>query len=128
MFLFLLIYVCSQIPCLGPHAIPDVPRHSVPVDALHVQPHHSSDHHAKQNFSHEPSMSFILPPGDYFQQIDPVAPLSNKDLVRLLIHRSDVESEENVKYERELTNDKVKLILIHLNERFDAVNDEINKR
>ena len=73
-------------------------------------------------------MSGILPPGDYFQQIDPVAPLSNEDLVRLIMHRCDVKSEDNVKYERELTNDKVKMILIHLNERFDAVNDEIRNR
>ena len=122
MFLFLLVYVCSQILCVGPHAIPDAPRHGVLVDALHVQPHHSRDLLAKQ-ISHEPNMSGILPPDDYFQQIDPVAPLSNEDLVRLLMHRC-----ENVKYERELTNDKVKMILIHLNERFDAVNNEIRNR
>ena len=117
MFLFLLVYVCSQILCLDPNAIPDVPRHGVPVDALHVQPYHSRDLLARL-ISHAPNMSGILPPGDYFQQIDPIAPLSNEDLVRLLMHRCDVKSEENVKYERELTNDKVKMVLIHLNERF----------
>ena len=107
MFLFLLIYVCPQILYLGPHTIPDVPRPGVPVDALHVQPHHSHDLLAKQ-ISHEPNMSVILPAGDYFQQLHPVAPLSDEDLVRLLMHRCDAKSEDNVKYERELTNDKLK--------------------
>jgi hypothetical protein len=120
MFLFLLVYVCSQTFCLAPHPIP-----SVPVDALHATPHHSHHLRAEQVFSQNPNMSGILPPDDYFHQMDPTAPLSNEDLVRLLMQRCDVKSEDNVKYERELTNEKVKMVLIHLNERFDAVNDDI---
>jgi hypothetical protein len=49
--------------------------------------------------------------GSRSQKIDPKAPLSSEDLVRLLINYCNNKSDENVLIEREHTNDKLKKVI-----------------
>ena len=58
---------------------------------------------------------------------DPSKPLSSEDLVRLLLDSCDLKIRESVIYERELTNDKIKLLINDYNKRFDTMTDDFSR-
>ena len=72
------------------------------------------------------------------QQIDPKAPLSAEDLVKLLMQYCNdrvgenvkdcsEKLEENVKHERNFTDDKLKTLAYHVNKRLNTLDDGIIK-
>ena len=58
---------------------------------------------------------------------DPKAPLSMENFLNLLLNQCDLKIQNNNIIERDLTSDKIKLIVDHFNNRLCKVNDDIDK-
>ena len=49
--------------------------------------------------------------GTEYENLDPSTLLSNHDIIRLLMEYCNKKTAERINYERELTNDKIKLVI-----------------
>ena len=134
MNLFLLIYPLIQLLAINDHVEPLSPQHSPPAG-----PHWDHLTSPTLRCQHSESSSDLslwlntsplypeTPISSTMSHKDPSKPLSSEDLVRLLLDSCDLKIRENVIYERELTNDKIKLLINDYNKRFDTMTDDFSR-